>query len=641
MKGWFSIQAKAGGTASISIYDEIGFYGVSAKQFAEELTALGRLSHIELHIHSPGGDVFEGIAIYNLLKNHPARITVIVDGIAASMASFIAMVGDVVRMPENAMMMIHRPWGIQGGDAAEMRRYADLLDKVEETLIPAYASKTGKTPEELAAMLESETWMNGTECLKHGFADELIAPIQAMARIESKCIEDMNMPEALKNMIMAPQGNAPQNVSNEQQRINGIKDLFAMFGGRYKDLQAACVEDTTCDLEQSREKLLAFMGKDATPSNKTPPAGQHIYAGNGNITGDGIRQGLYARLGHEKVERGNPYTMMSLFDMAKASLSDRGISVSGFGSRMQVVNMAFTHSTSDFSSILAGGAEKSVLVGWQASGETFQQWTKSGSLSNFHEAKRVGLNGFTSLDKVAEGAEYKYVTTGDHGVPIALATYGNIFSITRQAIINDDLSQLTTVPQLMGRAASRTVGNLVYAMLIDNAKFTDGKSLFHAAHNNLIAKDMDMRGLTEARKAMRLQEDNEGNPLNVTPAYILVPAELEGAAMRAVLSTSSLFPIGEGDASGVNQNAGISNTVQNMGEIIVEPRLDKASAKEWYVASAKGSDTIEVAYLDGMDTPYLEEQQGFTVDGVAWKVRIDAGVAALDYRGLVKSSGPA
>lgn len=640
MKGWFSIQAKAGGTASISIYDEIGFYGVSAKQFAEELAALGRITHIELHIHSPGGDVFEGIAIYNLLKNHPARITVIVDGIAASMASFIAMVGDVVRMPENAMMMIHRPWGIQGGDAAEMRRYADLLDKVEETLIPGYASKTGKTPEELAAMLEAETWMNGAECLKHGFADELIAPIQAMARIESKCIEDMNMPEALKNMIMAPQGSTPQNVSNEQQRINDIKDLFAMFGGRYKDLQATCVEDAGCTLEQSREKLMALMGSSQTPSNKTPPASDYAYIGNGNITGDAIRQGLYARLGHDKAERGNPYAMMSLFDMAKASLSDRGISVSGFGNRMQVVNLAFTHSTSDFSSILAGGAEKSVLVGWQDSGETFQQWTKPGSLSNFHEAKRVGLNGFTSLDMVREGAEYKYVTTGDNGVPIALATYGNIFSITRQAIINDDLSQLTTVPQLMGRAASRTVGNLVYAVLIDNAKFTDAKALFHADHGNLIAKGMDMQGLTEARKAMRLQEDAEGNPLNVTPAYILVPAELEGAAMRAVLSTSSLFPIGEGAASGLNQNAGISNTVQNMGEIIVEPRLDKASAKEWYVASAKGSDTIEVAYLDGMDTPYLEEQQGFTTDGVAWKVRIDAGVAALDYRGLVKSSGP-
>lgn len=132
--------------------------------------------------------------------------------------------------------------------------------------------------------------------------------------------------------------------------------------------------------------------------------------------------------------------------MAQASLVDRGISISAFGSRSQIVNLAFTHSSSDFSHILAGGAEKSVLTGWQNSGETFQLWTKTGSLSSFHKAKRVCLNGFSDLDKVPEEAEYKYVTTSDSGVPIALATYGNIFSITRQAIIKDDLSQLTTIP---------------------------------------------------------------------------------------------------------------------------------------------------------------------------------------------------
>lgn len=115
--------------------------------------------------------------------------------------------------------------------------------------------------------------------------------------------------------------------------------------------------------------------------------------------------------------------------MARASLVDRGITVSGFINRSQVVNAAFTHSSSDFSHILAGGAEKSVLKGWQDSGETFQKWTRTGSLSNFHEAKRVGLNGFSKLDKVPEGAEYKYITTSDKGVPIALATYGNIFPL--------------------------------------------------------------------------------------------------------------------------------------------------------------------------------------------------------------------
>jgi len=646
MKSWFSIKAKAAGAAEIKIYDEIGMWGITARQFSDELAALGQVKQISLFIHSPGGDVFDGIAIYNLLKKHPANLTVHIDGLAASMASVIAMAGDKVVMPENAMLMIHKPWGISGGNAKEMRDYADLLDKVEAVLIPAYASKTGKSADELAQMLEGETWLNGRECVEQGFADELEPAVNVMARLESKRIEEFEaMPNALKNMITGPQGSVTTPAAPEQQRINGIKDLFAMFGGRHQELQSTCVEDASCTVDQAKDKLLALMGKDATPSNKNGNYA-HIYAGNGNITGDGIRQGLYARLGHDQAERGNPYTMMSLFDMAKASLTDRGISVAGFGNRMQIVNLAFTHTTSDFSSILAGGAEKSVLLGWQDSGETFQSWTKTGSLSNFHEAKRVGLNGFTSLDKVPEGAEYKYVTTSDHGVPIALATYGNIFSITRQAVINDDLSQLTTIPQLMGRAASRTIGNLVYAVLTDNPKYTDSKALFHADHHNLIAKGMDMDGLTEARKAMRLQEDADGNPLNVTPAYIIVPAALEGAAMRTVQSTSSPFQIGTqtvgSDTNPVfNQNAGVANTVQNMGQVIVEPRLDKKNAQQWYVASAKGSDTIEVAYLDGMDTPYLEEQQGFTVDGVAWKVRIDAGVAALDYRGLVKSTGQA
>ncbi|HDT5179859.1 TPA: Clp protease ClpP [Escherichia coli] len=636
MNHWYTIKALGvRGAAEISIYEEIGGFGITAKQFAEDLKALGDVSHIDLRIHSPGGDVFEGIAIYNLLRNHPAEITVYIDGVAASMASVVAMAGDRVVMPENAMMMIHKPWGISGGNAGDMRDYADLLDKVETVLVPAYARKTGKSAQEITAMLEDETWMDGKECLKHGFADELLPSVTAMARIESKRTGDFShMPETIKGMITPPQG-AANIAGNEQKRINGISEVFSLFGSRYDGIKMACLEDASCTPEMAREKLLNELGRESTPSNKNIPT--HIYAGNGNITGDAIRQGLYSRLGYERPERGNPYAMMSLFEMAQASLTDRGISVGSFLNRSQVVNAAFTHSSSDFSHILAGGAEKSVLKGWQDSGETFQKWTRTGSLSNFHEAKRVGLNGFSKLDKVPEGAEYKYITTSDKGVPIALATYGNIFSVTRQAIINDDLTQLTTIPMAMGRAAARTVGNLVYLLLTSNGKFTDGKALFHADHKNLIAKDMDMVGLDEARKLMRLQEDANGDSLNITPAFVLVPAALESAARRAILSSSSLFPVG--DESTINQNSGIINVVKDMAEVIVEPRLDKANSKEWYVAAAKGMDTIEVAYLDGMDTPYLEEQVGFTVDGVAWKVRIDAGVAALDYRGLLKSSG--
>ncbi|WP_124994945.1 ClpP-like prohead protease/major capsid protein fusion protein, partial [Escherichia coli] len=543
-----------------------------------------------------------------------------------SMASFIAMCGDHIVMPENAMMMIHAPRGVTAGVSGDVRRFADLMDKLGDTMAETYAGRTGRSKQEITSMMEAETWMDGNECKANGFADEVIPAITAMARIESKRIGDFsNMPEKIKSMISQKTG------SGEQERLNGIRELFGTFNGRYNDLAISCLADSECSVENARERLLLAMGKESTPTNKTTPANlYYAYTDNGNITGDAMRQGLNARLGHERAERGNPYAMMSLFDMAQASLTHRGISTGSYGTRSQIVNAAFTHSSSDFTDILAGGAEKSVLAGWEHSGETFRQWTKKGSLSNFREARRVGMNGFSTLNKVPEGAEYKYITTSDRGEPIALATYGNIFSITRQAIINDDLDQLSTVPMAMGRAASRTVGNLVNLVLTGNVKLSDGIALFDKKHSNLIEAGLTTPGLSAARHLMRTQKDKNGEVLNIAPKFLLVPAALEDRALQMINSTAPF---------GADKNSGIFNPYHKLLDIIVDPRLDDISEKQWYMLSAQGTDTIEVAYLDGNDEPYLEQQEGFIVDGVAWKVRIDAGVAALDYRGMVKSGG--
>ncbi|MCA2104837.1 ClpP-like prohead protease/major capsid protein fusion protein [Escherichia coli] len=625
MKTWFSIKAMAD-VVHVRIYDEIGGYGVKASALIDEINACGNVSEIHLSIHSPGGDIFEGLAIYNALKNHPAKKIVHIEGMAASMASFIAMCGDHIVMPENAMMMIHAPRGVTAGVSGDVRRFADLMDKLGDTMAETYAGRTGRSKQEITSMMEAETWMDGNECKANGFADEVIPAITAMARIESKRIGDFsNMPEKIKSMISQKTG------SGEQERLNGIRELFGTFNGRYNDLAISCLADSECSVENARERLLLAMGKESTPTNKTTPANlYYAYTDNGNITGDAMRQGLNARLGHERAERGNPYAMMSLFDMAQASLTHRGISTGSYSTRSQIVNAAFTHSSSDFTDILAGGAEKSVLAGWEHSGETFRQWTKKGSLSNFREARRVGMNGFSTLNKVPEGAEYKYITTSDRGEPIALATYGNIFSITRQAIINDDLDQLSTVPMAMGRAASRTVGNLVNLVLTGNVKLSDGITLFDKKHSNLIEAGLTTPGLSAARHLMRTQKDKNGEVLNIAPKFLLVPAALEDRALQMINSTAPF---------GADKNSGIFNPYHKLLDIIVDPRLDDISEKQWYMLSAQGTDTIEVAYLDGNDEPYLEQQEGFIVDGVAWKVRIDAGVAALDYRGMVKSGG--
>lgn len=649
---WFRMKASAADEADIYIYDEIGFWGVTARQFVSDLQALGDISHINLHINSPGGDVFEGIAIFNALRFHGAAITVHIDGIAASMASVIAMVGNPVIMPENTMMMIHKPWGFAGGDANDMRDYADLLDKMESVLIPAYAEKTGKSAEEIAAMLEDETWMNGSECVAQGFADQTTPSLQAMACIQSKRIEEFEkMPNAIRNMITPPRNanpREPANPTNPQQqpaapvldenaivarvvaeqkaRVSGIQDVFAMFGGKHQELQAACISDVECTVAMAKDKLLAELGKDTTPSNKNNQP--HIYAGNGNIVGDGIRKSLMARAGYEAQEKDNFYNGMTLRELARMALTERGIGVSGLNP-VQMVGLALTHSTSDFGNILLDLSNKSLLQGWEEASETFELWTKKGSLSDFKTAHRVGMGGFPSLRQVREGAEYKYITTGDKGQTIALATYGEIFSVTRQAIINDDLNALTDVPMKMGRAAKGTIGDLVYAVLTGNAKLSDGKALFHSDHANLSSGAISVSSLDDSRKLMRLQKEGDRS-LNIRPAFMLVPVALETLANQTIKSAS---------VKGADANSGIMNPIQNFAEVIAEARLDDADPKAWYLAAAKGSDTIEVAYLNGVDTPYIDQQDGFTTDGIATKVRIDAGVAPLDYRGLTKSSG--
>ncbi|BBE95410.1 ATP-dependent Clp protease proteolytic subunit [Haemophilus influenzae] len=542
-------------------------------------------------------------------------------------------------MPENAMMMIHKPWGIQGGDAEDMRKYADLLDKVENTLIPAYASKTGKTPEELAEMLSAETWLNGKECVEQGFADKLAEPLVAMASIKSRKLEDFeNMPKAMKDMLFKPQGNAgasaPQatptepvdNTAQVQAELNkrnaDIKAVFAPFGTTHNDLLVECLGDLSITADQAKDKLLAKLGAGTTPSAAVTP-----YADNGNIVGDSVKQSLLARAGIDKDKvnaKDNAYNAMTLRELARASLVDRGISVSGQNA-MSMVGLAFTHSSSDFGQILIDVAHKSLLKGWETAAENFDQFTSRGTLTDFRAAKRVGLGDFGYLPQVGEGEEYTYGTIGDEGASVALATYGQLFSITRQAIINDDMHLLTKIPEKMGQAARATIAKLVFALLTGNAIAQDGKALFDASHKNtLTGAALDVTNIDKAIQMMNGFVNTRGEPLAIEPDFMLLPTSLYTRAKQV---------LGSASVEGADINSGIINPIRDIVPTVKSARLQVADPKSWYLIN---KEAIEVSYLDGIDTPYMEQQQGFTVDGVSTKVRIDAGVNVIDYRGIVK-----
>ena len=183
MKSWYTIRARASGT-EVLIYDEIGAYGVSAKGFLAELGALPDDAAIDLRLNSPGGSVFDAVAIYNALKRHAGDITVWIDGIAASAASYIAMAGDTIVMPENAFLMIHDPSGLVMGTAEDMRSTAEALDKVKGSLIQGYAAKSGKSDDEIAILMAAETWLDAEDALDLGFIDRIAEPVKLAASFD-------------------------------------------------------------------------------------------------------------------------------------------------------------------------------------------------------------------------------------------------------------------------------------------------------------------------------------------------------------------------------------------------------------------------------------------------------------------------
>lgn len=178
---------------------------VTPKQFKADLDALGEVGKINVYINSPGGDVFASQAILTMLKRHSASVEVHIDGLAASGASIIAMAGETIHMPKNAMMMIHNPWTYASGNAADFRDVADRLDKIGETLVAAYQEKTGLEAEKIVGLLGAETWMTAQEAYDYGFVDVIEEAKPIAASFDQDIMAHYrNIPEDLQLVAKEP-----------------------------------------------------------------------------------------------------------------------------------------------------------------------------------------------------------------------------------------------------------------------------------------------------------------------------------------------------------------------------------------------------------------------------------------------------
>jgi len=328
---------------------------------------------------------------------------------------------------------------------------------------------------------------------------------------------------------------------------------------------------------------------------------------------------------------------MSIVDLAREHLerstreSTRNMTPSKVISKAMT---ARTHTTSDFPYILENIGNKMLLKAYENAPSTFQQWTVEGEARDFKELSRVQLSEAEDLELVGEAAEYRFSSLGERKETFAIRKYGRLFKISWESLVNDDLGAFDRIARAFTGSARRGLNAAVYKILVDSDPMADGIDLFHSAHDNLAGSGatLSVATLTAARKAMRTQKGLQTDyPLNIEPRHLIVPAELETAADQLVHTMTGLE---------ATEGAGAHNPFYQKLNVVTEPYLDQHSSAAWYLAAdSTRFDTIEVAYLDGQKTPFIDEDWDFTSDAWNFKIRFCWGIKALDHRGLYKNPG--
>lgn len=257
MKKWFSMNAQ-GGVGEILIYDMIGRdwwtgEGVTAKDFDAELKALGPVSEIVLRVNSPGGDVFDGVAIHNSLKSHPAKITAHIDGIAASAASLIVMAADKIVMPANAFMLIHEPRGMAWGTADTLMAAAADLERMSTTFANTYAERSGRPVEEVRALMAADRLMDGVEAQALGYADEKTEEVRMAASFDMS-----RLPREAREKIAAVMSAQESQEATGEDTISGSEGDDPVAGAGEETIEGAGSDSNVVALDAARDGGVAY-----------------------------------------------------------------------------------------------------------------------------------------------------------------------------------------------------------------------------------------------------------------------------------------------------------------------------------------------------------------------------------------------
>lgn len=681
----YQIQAKANNKAELLIYGDIGasWFDEESVEAIDVLRQLGGMKGAELlvRVNSKGGSLADAMAIYNAIKQHDGPTRTHVDGIAYSMGSLIAMASDTVEAAENSLLMVHAPWISASGNAPKLRELAGNLDKAAEAMRGCY-QRPGVDAELVGAWLSDgkDHFFTAAEAQRVGLVDNVTTSIDIAAAWRDvradghSFIESNNEGETVtKPTETAGQGETSfvadhkaainkgeiRGAQGEHQRQQDIRALFAEIpdpDGTMEALGDACLADIKCSVDQAQRRIIeAIKGRTDVPlggiaqdQGAAAPdyRPQRDRVAMGADQADKLIQGASRALeihagyltdpAEIDKERNSEFLSMSLLELGKYCMRIEGKACHGSheqAARMIVGAGGPGQGSDHFPAILENIANKAVMDGYMEAEETWSSWTVRGSLNDYRTASRVNKSLFDKLDKMEENVAFRHGKFGDVKQSITGFLHGKSFSLSLQAIVNDDLGLLDDA-RAWGEAANVTIGDAVWLVLTTagtggygQTMDEDSQILFHADHSNFVASGSGAAPseatIGAGRTAMMGQTDPNGRQVAQRPRYLLHGTGLTMDVFK-LLNSQTLI-------TGAAATMGDRNPVQSLGiQSVEEYRFDDWVSTAWILAAARR--TVEVAFVGGQSAPQVFRMAPGEIPGITYQISIPFGVAGLDFR---------
>ncbi|WP_333847644.1 head maturation protease, ClpP-related [Phaeobacter italicus] len=662
----------------------------SARMVRDALSSFS--GDVTVRVNSNGGDPFEGEAARAAFEAHTGKVTVLVNGMAASAASLLIMGADQIELSAGSFIMIHDPSGGCWGTAEAHEAEAERLRTLASTYADVYADRSGLSSEEVKAMMTAETYMNAAKAVETGFADAVIGnpksdvpEAEAIAAVQTQMARDHRQfltrmqhfrasgskPDAKPKVSMTnsqeahempkdtnqqttnptpsatpPEGAAPsttmanaseieQAVMAERQRQSAIRTMAAPFlaAGQLTQMQIDSAIDQGLTTESASARFMTQMA--ATPDRVVPAAPVGARQDETETRMEGMIQALMSDYtGPGEQFRGMRVRGLAM-ELGGGSSFDTFAQVQR-GMRSTTM-MGGAHGVSDFAYITTEVMNRSLIAAYERRTANWQALTGTPmQASDFRELHAARFGGDFQLKKIRENGEYEEATLADEAEGLKVERRGRTINLTFEAVMNDDMGAFNRIPTDFAMAARLMEASMVWALLRSNAVLkSDKTALFHAKHKNIApAGAIGADSVGKARKLMWEQKafgsaDGAEDFLMIEPDLLIVPPALETDAGKFI---ADVTPAKMSDA----------NPWRASLTPVVAPHLGSVaqggSDTDWYVASSD-LPPITVAYLEGHQAPTVRTVEGMNPDKVTMTARHIFGAAPSEFRGIVKIPG--